>query len=387
MQRFTRAVSTATALFLSSFLVFVSPNFSSWAVIGTPAASCGSSICTITFTSTTDYYSWNVPNGITSVNVIAQGGAGGAGYYSTERAPGGFGAILTETITVTSGDILHFYVGGAGGNGPGGVAGANAAGSSGAAGAYTSATFGGGGGGGASEIRRNGTAISNRIIVAAGGGGGGSGCGAIDAANQDKDKGGNASGNNGAAGLCTGYAATNAGSGATITADGKGGTSRIGRSPTGSSGGGGGGGYYGGGAGTQGGGGAGSSWIDSNYVTGTFSTAATYAAGFITLTYAYAPPEISAISANGGNSLTYRNSAPIIVITSVDGFVSFLANGKRISRCFKVPTSALQATCNYSSSTRGSIKVAILFYLSRDDTQPATLKYINLLSANRISKR
>jgi hypothetical protein len=296
--RLLKQKSLALLLLLLSHL-FATSLVPAFAVLTLPTPTCGADSCTITLTSTSDYYLWTVPSGISSVQVVATGGGGGTGYYSTERAPGGVGAKLTETITVTAGDQLYFYVGGAGGNGGSniaGSAGANAAGSSGAPGAATP-TYGGGGGGAASEIRRNGTGVANRIVVAAGGGGGGSGCGGIDAATQANDAGGNASGNTGGAGLCTGYSSSNRGMGGTISADGNGGSSRIGRTAS-MSGGGGGGGYFGGGAGNMGGGGAGSSWIDATYVTGSFTSAPTVSAGAITFTYAYIPPTFNGLNIN-----------------------------------------------------------------------------------------
>lgn len=379
-----------TFFFIWLCICLVSINLSSsYAVLTLPTATCSGYGCRYDLTSNSDYYSWTVPAGVISITATVQGGGGGTGNWSNnERAPGGKGALLTETITVNAGDILYFYVGGLGGDavpGVGGTGGSNAAGSSGGNGGG-SGSGGGGGGGGASEIRKNGTAISNRIVVAGGGGGGGSGCGTVFAADQIKDSGGNASGNTGGAGLCTGYAASNAGSGATITADGKNGTSRIGRSPS-SYGGGGGGGYYGGGAGTQGGGGAGSSWIESTSVSGSFGTASTVSAGSISFTYAITPLVLTNINVNSGNSGTYRTSQTITATTSAAGYVTFLANGKRIPNCIKIQTISLVATCNYRSSIHGSVLITSLLYALRSDSSAVSTITASGRSSSRSNQR
>jgi hypothetical protein len=84
------------------------------------------------------------------------GGRGG----TVSGGSGGAGGSATGTVTLSSGESLYLYVGGAGGTG-------------------TNVGYNGGGtgqisqgaGGGGTDIRRGGTALSNRIIVAGGGGG------------------------------------------------------------------------------------------------------------------------------------------------------------------------------------------------------------------------
>lgn len=84
------------------------------------------------------------------------GGRGG----TVSGSSGGAGGSATGTVTLSSGESLYIYVGGAGGTG-------------------TNVGYNGGGtgqinqgaGGGGTDIRRGGTALSNRIIVAGGGGG------------------------------------------------------------------------------------------------------------------------------------------------------------------------------------------------------------------------
>jgi hypothetical protein len=95
-----------------------------------------------------------VPQGVTSVQVVAIGGHGGSNVVG---APGGQGARVTATLSVTPGTTLYVHVGGAGVNG----------GNSGAAGT----------GGGSSDVRSApvsaGLAPDPRLIVAGAGGGAG----------------------------------------------------------------------------------------------------------------------------------------------------------------------------------------------------------------------
>jgi len=53
---------------------------------------------------------FTVPVGVRSIEVLAIGGGGGAGYQST----GGGGAAVTATIDVEAGDVLSIEVGGGG---------------------------------------------------------------------------------------------------------------------------------------------------------------------------------------------------------------------------------------------------------------------------------
>lgn len=100
-----------------------------------------------------------IPDGVTSLRVVAVGGRGGMGTYSV---PGGFGARVTADLPVTGGLTRYLLVGG---NGRSGVDAAGA-----------------GGGGGGSDVRTapasaGVTPTDPRILVAAGGGGSGFGHG------------------------------------------------------------------------------------------------------------------------------------------------------------------------------------------------------------------
>jgi hypothetical protein len=94
-------------------------------------------------------HEFTVRAGVTQIEVTAIGGAGG----STVVAPGGSGAKVTATLTVTPGQKLYVDFGGGG-------AGAN----------------GGGKGGGAFDVRTESGTLSSRLIVAGGGGGEGLDC-------------------------------------------------------------------------------------------------------------------------------------------------------------------------------------------------------------------
>jgi len=116
---------------------------------------------TVTFT-TPGTYTWTVPNGLTSISIVATGGGGGGGgatgnvYAGTA---GGAGAVVTTPMSVTPGQVVNLVVGGGGGAGTNGPAiGSN--------GYYDGAA---GGGGGSSTVDTG----SNQEIVAGGGGGGG----------------------------------------------------------------------------------------------------------------------------------------------------------------------------------------------------------------------
>jgi len=110
------------------------------------AVSC---VTTLSYT-TPGSYTWTVPNGVTSVQIVATGGGGGGSYPGTNfGGNGGNGGVVTATLTVTAGATLSFYVGGGG------------------AGTVAQA---GGGGGGSTNINAG---TANQIIAGGGGGGGG----------------------------------------------------------------------------------------------------------------------------------------------------------------------------------------------------------------------
>jgi hypothetical protein len=117
------------------------------------------------FAFTSEEQKFEVPAGVTSVEVEAVGSEGGT---ATTEAAGGKGAIVRGTLPVTPGQVLYVEVGGVTFNGGG------------------SSVFGDqGNGGGASDVRKTSIGIepspggeaslNSRLLVAAGGGGGGGG--------------------------------------------------------------------------------------------------------------------------------------------------------------------------------------------------------------------
>jgi hypothetical protein len=123
--------------------------------VTTVAVSCGSNVINYT---TPGSYSWTVPDGVTTIEVVATGGGGGGGEYT-----GGNGGVVTATLSVTPGQVLPLFVGG---GGAGSVAGGGGGSSNVDAGAADQVIAGGGGGGGGGAGG-----------AATGGNGGGSGTG------------------------------------------------------------------------------------------------------------------------------------------------------------------------------------------------------------------
>lgn len=128
---------------------------------------------TATFDFTGAMLTFTVPAGVTSVTIDAFGAQGGTGSNGPPGGTGGgapgLGGQATGTLSVTPGQILNIFVGGAASGSLGGFN-SNVAGSNGG-----SST--GGGGGGASDVRVGGSSLLDRVIVGGGGGGGGgSGC-------------------------------------------------------------------------------------------------------------------------------------------------------------------------------------------------------------------
>jgi len=201
----------------------------------------------VSFT-TAGSYSFTVPAGITSLQIVATGAGGGGGGLSGTYAgsAGGAGAVVTGSLSVTAGQVLTLFVGGGGGNGTNGPGDSNG---------YTCGT--GGGGGGSSNVD-----AGNADQIIAGGGGGGGAC--------NGTAGGDGGGTAGAGGNGASQYSSLGGSGGTNGIGGAGGNDGMGdlgiTGSNGSGGPGGSGGYngpYPGGAGGSGAGG-GSGGVDNN---------------------------------------------------------------------------------------------------------------------------
>lgn len=116
---------------------------------------CSQTGATVTCTYTSGTNPFTVPAGVSSLHVVAIGGAGGGASYGLT---GGYGARVEGDVPVTGGTTVYAVVGGNGDTF--GHAGANGGGM-GAPGT----------GGGASDIRTAKTDLTTRLLVAGGGGG------------------------------------------------------------------------------------------------------------------------------------------------------------------------------------------------------------------------
>lgn len=198
---------------------------------------------------------YTVPQNCYTIEVDAYGAGGqynGYSYYSPytfNRVNEGFGGRVKSRISVTPGEVLKIYVGGAG---YGDTAGWNGGGWGGGL------SGGGTGGGGATDIRRAPYGMADRLLVAGGGGGAG-----------DYSQGGHGGGLVGQDGLGDGYGGTSPGKGGSQSAGGANGAGTLTGGPNSGAGafgygghaqntnpggygqgcGGGGGGWYGGGCG------------------------------------------------------------------------------------------------------------------------------------------
>jgi len=244
-------------------------------------------LCSQAFSYTGASQTFTVPSGVAQITVDAIGGSGGV---SNDIAPG-LGQEVKATVSVTAGEVVNLFVGGAGAayNLPG----------------FNGGGQGSGGGGGASDIRIGGTDLSNRVIVAGGGGG--------DGISEAGGNGGYGSGSPGSDyTFCRdnfGGSVAKGGGGGSQVAPGAGGAGDTCHSGEGGAdgaltggvggnggmdqlrgtfvGGGGGGGYYGGGGGgSNAGGGGGSSFVESSVATYVSSNqAASTGNGSITISY------------------------------------------------------------------------------------------------------
>ncbi|MCC7027576.1 MAG: M36 family metallopeptidase, partial [Saprospiraceae bacterium] len=308
---------------------------------------------------------WVVPAGITSITIDAYGAAGATALNSVNVCGGspdrgGLGGYAKGTLTVTPGETLNIFVGGAGQN-----SGAGAFNGGGAPCADPNTCSGGGG---ASDVRQGGSALANRRIVAGGGGGaefscGGQGGGAgggltgADALGGDCNpsgsdgKGGTqaAGGNGGVFGNC-GFPALSGGNGSL----GLGGNAPQGVGTQHAAGGGGG--YYGGGGGaTDGSAGGGSSYI-GGVTSGSTTPGLRTGNGNICISFAAAPLTITcpapvtvgcatSVPAPDINAPTKSGGCPPLVVTHRGDVITnqTCANRYTVTRTYRV-TDACQAT-------------------------------------------
>jgi hypothetical protein len=216
----------------------------------------------VTFNFTGAAQAWTVPNGVNTITIDARGAQG----YG-----GGYGGRTVSSHSVTAGQVLNVYVGGAGGSTGGGY---NGGGNAGTGNTVNNA----GGGGGASDVRTTPYGLGNRINVAGGGGGVGGWAGGSGGSAGAPNGSNGGSGQGGGGGGATQASGGGGGGGNGVGAGGAGSSGQGGNGSSGNAagGGGGGGGYFGGGGGggdndtccaDGGGGGGGSSWSNGSSIT------------------------------------------------------------------------------------------------------------------------
>ena len=364
------------------------------AVISNPTPDCSAiTTCSVTFSTTNDYFTWNIPAGILSLQVQLYGAQGGSNTSS-----GGKGGFVSGTLNVSGFTTAYVYVGGQNGYNGGGAG-------------DTVSVNTSQNGGGASDIRLGGNTLNDRVVVAGGGGGAGkNGCthqgggngaypggtGGQGGTNLFGDtgtatSGGNVNGSYPNSALdCTatgfgggggggaggggagGYGISTGGSNGacgtlnngtaqgTITGQTQGCFGIGGNAGTLSNGcgGGGGGGWYGGGSGGcnwGSGGGGGSSYLGS--LTSTSYTNATRTGnGLVVITYS-ATPALSNTRLNLAGSVASANKrVSLNIIATVDqpGTVTFYFQNRKIAGCINIPVSAGSAICVWRPIIHGN---------------------------------
>jgi hypothetical protein len=275
---------------------------------GFPAVSC-------VFAPVLGGYTWTVPAGVTSLNVIADGGSGAdsSSTFVTGGGAGGAGGEYSAVLTGIPAGTSLSVVPGSAALGP--LFGLNTGGHGGLGDRDTKNNVSGGGGG-ATTVALSPYSVGNLLVVA-GGGGGGSAENEAAATPGDGGTGGGSSTPNGANGG-TGTGSTTEGLGGTTAAGGNGGagpatgctTPAAGTQLTGGAGqirtgllrtctfagGGGGSGYYGGGGGGTGGGGGGGS---------AFPATATTVGGILVT------PQADASTNTGNGLVTINYTVPV----------------------------------------------------------------------------
>jgi hypothetical protein len=348
-----------------------------------PSCATSSGTTTCTFSSTGSEQSFVVPAGVTSIQVTAIGGKGAGGHPGSNNGTGGFGATVSGTIPVTSGETLYVEVAG---NGQVGTTFADGGGFNGGGNSGFHALNAGGGGGGASDVRTTSCAGScpgssssfgSRLLVAGGGGGGGADAavngGAGGAAGSSPQAGADGTdysgyagsrGRGGGAGTPTQGGTGGAGGSAGVPVGtgtdgdaGQGGSGQL-TIYTQAIGGGGGGGYYGGGGGGSGGwnggtvaggggGGAGSSFADPSATNPSVGTDAT-GVPLVTIAYAATPADLLAELAGKVEEFAPK-SALAKLVKKIQGYVDD-NNTKKACKSFN----------GFASRVKGMVKVGKL---------------------------
>jgi len=318
------------------------------------------------FTVANGIQTWTVPISAT-YSIKAVGAA--AGPQSSN--PVGVGASIQGDFTLTEGETLTILVG--------------------QRGTTVNSSYGQGGGGGTFVIKSDGT----KLVIAGGGGSNGNGGGhagtvsytrlyadaSLTTTAKTADtyvEAGGAGGTNGSAGA-TSVSSWNGHPGAGFLQDApSGGAKKFsngmlggtdasygnggfgGGAAAGWYGGSGGGGYSGGGANSRHGPGGGGGSFNSG-LNKVETLTATEAPGSVVITLLSLTRINTTVSISAPASATFRSTATITATVSAPGRVTFLANEKRIPGCISIATvtaGSITATCNWKSSSRGSVNLS-----------------------------
>ena len=329
---------------------------------------------------------FTVPDKVTTLQITAQGGGGGAGLgfdgslFIGESGPGGAGTAIVASVAVVPGEQITIDVGGKGGDGPNWSGSSCSSAASGGSGGVSPTVYdggpggtgdgcggGGGGGGGATAVG----AGDSTVLIASGGGGGGAGGGFAGANGGGGASGGPlAAGSSGSAG-----SGTNPGGGGTCctsTPAGTGGGSSCTACDSGGGGGGGGGfsGGVGGGAGGAGIGGGGGGSAGDNYLSTsvfgvTVSTAPSSADGSVLIDWT-SPSTSTAVTCSPDGVVIGQPTSCAATVTATaaagattpTGVVSFSSDGTGsfgFEGCELEPVSDVAARCgvNYTPGRSG----------------------------------
>jgi hypothetical protein len=364
-------------------------------VAATPAAAATD---TVTFSYSSNYQTFTVPAGVSTLYSVVDGGSGANGQGSYTGGGGEPGGEVAGDLAVTPGEVLTLWVGGAGqangGQGFGSPSHDDFEGGSGGPG-YGPGTGNGGGGGGASYLEAGG-----QVMMLAGGGGGGGGSGTYDFGASSEGGYGSPGGfeptsdpvnpDSYANTYDAGYGQTSGGAGGTAngTDSDNGGTGGGGGNGIdfGGGGGGGGGGYAicdpdhigcwsagtggaGGNLSAGGGGGAGgNSFADPSLTGVAFGQSGLSAATAGQITIQYGPVSAttvtsSAATANPGRPVTFD---AFVDPADGSGTVTFDANGTAIAGCSSLPFISgggtdWEAVCTTSALPLGSDTVTAAY--------------------------
>ena len=344
-------LAALVALVAAMAALLLAYNASPARAAGDCSTTAGTTTCTYSPTGAEDTFV--VPDGVSTIHVVATGAPGAVG---VRGATAGRGATVSGDLTVAPGQPLYVEVGGA----PTGSNTSNCerpvdciGGFNGGGGSIVNADLGGGGGG-ASDVRTvardESGSLDSRLIVAGGGGGSGGGNSPTPGCQLNRGgSGGDAGADGGAGETCAtlsggtgGKAGTQSAGGAGGSPNGQNGSEGLGGNG-GIDGGGGGGGLFGGGGGGSltrlifgggsviapaGGGGGGSNLVP----TGGTETIATTTGPSVTISYTTTtpdttPPTIS-VSHTGANAFGWNKTSPVTLnVSASDTGSGLVASG------------------------------------------------------------